>query len=138
MTENDQADEKAIVCLCTWLTSFATAFIQNHGTIPERDNFLDYEDFFEHFFRYGLYMYTTDQIGDECIDDLIQLARCYERDPEVFAIVAQDCLPDDMVDELQSWIRYPDEHPQAPKALEDHVTAAVAALLGAMQEPTIA
>lgn len=135
VTDGDAADVVAINSMIRMLTTYAVEFVRKYGTPSEQERYEDYWDFFETFFKYSLYMYTTDKIGDDCVDDLIQLATCYYRDPVVYRIVGEDCLPPDMVDDLRTWIGYPGEHPLPPKHFEDYVTASVAALVGTMAQP---
>ena len=136
ISDHGTPDDLAIETLGTWLTSYATAFCRT------KDGG-EYEEFFRNFFRFGLHMYAYDDIQEECIDDLILLANCYvEEGPEIYWRVVRPSLPDDLGYEFDEWMNvdpdgygHGEEYPQAPRSLETHVTATVAALLGAMREP---
>ena len=132
LVANGKVDDDFIDYLVNCLTAYTAHFAREaHNDY----NCEDLEDFLNHFFKYSLYMYTTDSIGDDSVDDIIQLAECYSNSPDVFSIVAEDNLPNDMVEEMQEWIGYSGEHPIAPEYFERHVSSAIGVLLGAMRDP---
>ena len=130
--ENNKPNHEYIAKMGQELTKYSLLFLRDCGIHPDCENHMDFEEFFSDFYRYALYMYSTDSIGDESIDDLILLARTYQRNPETFRVVVENDLPIDLLDEFQDWIGYFGDYPQAPQCFEDIVTAAVATYVGMM------
>lgn len=135
ITENGEPNYEAISNLENILTTISLKFVRRDAPMPERKNYIQFEDFFHNFYRFSLYMYSSDNVSEESIDDLIQLAKVYRRNPETFRVVVENDLPPEMVDELQDWIGYFGDYPICPQGLEDIVLATVAAFLGAIPEP---
>ena len=85
------------------------------------------------FFYFSLYLFALQSIGDESVDDLIQLGDCYEKDPYVFMYVCEMDLTDDLYCEVESWVM---ENEYAPAGFSEGVLAAVCALLGVLPDYT--
>lgn len=120
--DRDGPNEEAIRELGKYLATRTAAFLKEEG----------WEEICETFFHYSLYMMASGQIGEECIDDLIQLGDCYEKHPETFAIVGEAYLEDEMLQELQEWVT---ENEWAPPNFGTAVLGAVAVLMGVLDDP---
>lgn len=119
--EKDAPVEHVVVALSRYLAQRASYFLK-----------MENEDLVFGFFYYGIQLFAYGAIGDESIDDLIQLAKAYERDPEILAILGEEDLPAELAGRYRDWTL---EYDQAPEGLTDSVTAAVAVLLGVMSDP---
>lgn len=122
--DTDGPNEGVIKELGEYLAKRTAAFLNAEG----------WEECCAYFFHFSLYMMASGQIGEECIDDLIQLAECYERSPEVFAMVGEAYLTEDMLQDLQEWVA---ENEVAPPNFGTAVLGAVAVLMGVLYDPII-
>ena len=76
------------------------------------------------------------EVGEESVDDIIQLAECLVRSRETYIIVMKDLLPSDMIGELFDFTEsYDDAFFSA--AFEDAVMGAVAVFLGSLSDPIV-
>lgn len=82
------------------------------------------------FFYYSIQLFANGLRGT--VDDLIQLAEAYERSSNIIHIVWTENLPPNLSEDADKWIM---SHKRAPTHLSDCVTAAIAVLLGVMEEP---
>lgn len=116
-------DYDNINALTQYLSANAEEFRKRSN--PEADSL----DVFENFFFFGIAMFAHYSIMEECFDDLILLAECFEGSLDVFRFVMEDNLPTDLVQDALDWV---DELDKAPFHFSRYVTAAIASLLGAL------
>lgn len=90
--------------------------------------------FCRRFYILAFYALASGEVGDESIDDVIQLAECLVRSRDVFVTVLRSLLPVDMVSELFNFVEaYDDSYFSA--TFEDAVLGAIAVLLGVLADP---
>lgn len=94
----------------------------------------DAENFCYRFYVLALYALASGNVGDESIDDIIQLAECLVRSKDIFITVMRNLLPTDMISELFSFVES-DECSCVTATFEDAVLGAVAVLLGVLADP---
>lgn len=91
-------------------------------------------EFFEQFYSLAIRMVASGKLGDESIDDIIQLAECIVRSKDIFVAVAKDLLPKDRISDLFAFIdQYGESYFTAH--FEDAVLGAVAVFLGTLADP---
>lgn len=92
----------------------------------------DFKDLATSVMFFGLLLYAYGSIGDDKLDDLIQWAECYDKSPEVMAMVAEKDLPGELAAECWAFVL---EHEIAPTCFVAATTAALAVLTGALKDP---
>lgn len=86
------------------------------------------------FYTLAFYVLASGEVGDESIDDVIQLAECLVRSRDIYLTVVRNLLPADMVSELFQFVEdYDDSYFTA--TFEDAVLGAIAVLLGVLADP---
>lgn len=93
------------------------------------------KDFFLRFYDLALHMIAGGDIGNETVDDILQLAECVSRSKDVFIAVAKDLLPPNMIGDLFDFTDQYDNFFVAK--LEDAALGAVSVFLGALDEPEV-
>ena len=91
------------------------------------------KDFFLRFYDLAIHMIAGGGVGNETVDDIIQLAECLARSKDIFIVVAKDLLPPNMIGDLFDFTDRYDEFFVA--RLEDAVLGAVSVFLGTLKEP---
>ncbi|MBQ6818703.1 MAG: hypothetical protein IJP35_03755 [Clostridia bacterium] len=91
-------------------------------------------DFCTQFFSLAISAVASGGVGNESIDDIIQLAECLVRDRETFTIVMKPLIPEDRVAELYAFVDDYESDYFLP-TFEDAVMGAVAVFMGALEDP---
>ena len=91
-------------------------------------------EFFASFYDLAIRMVASGKLGNESVDDIIQLAECIVRSKDIFITVAKDLLPEDRISELFEFTDQYDEF-WFVAHFEDAVLGAVAAFLGTLADP---
>lgn len=95
------------------------------------------EDFCFRFYEIALYALSSGKVGDESVDDIIQLAECLVRSRRVFIDVVKKLLPADMIANLFFFTEsYKDEFYTV--LFEDAVLGAISVFLGIIEDPAAA
>ena len=123
--EDERPLEDNVVVLSRYLGKRTAAFLAS-------DNRPDNEDLCTDFFYYSLQLYAHGMIGDDSVDDLIQLAEVYERDPEILGIIGDDDLPEELAKDLRYWLM---ENDRAPANFVTATIGALAVFLGVLPDP---
>ena len=86
------------------------------------------------FYNLAFYALASGNVGDDSIDDVIQLAECLVRSKDIYLTVVRSLLPANMVGEL---FRFAEEYDDSffTATFEDAVLGAVAVLVGALADP---
>ena len=92
------------------------------------------EAFCRQFFMLAINAIAGGEVGDETMDDLIQLAETLVRSKEIFVYVMKDLLPDDLVSELFELTESYDSDLYTA-SFEDAVLGAIAIYLGTLKDP---
>lgn len=90
--------------------------------------------FCRRFYTLSFYALASGNVGDESIDDVIQLAECVVRSRDIFTTVLRNLLPEDMISELFHFSEEYDNTYLGPN-FEDAVLGAIAVLLGVLADP---
>lgn len=86
------------------------------------------------YYRLAISALASGGVGEESVDDIIQLAECLVRSRETYIIVMKGLLPADMIGELFDFTEsYEDAFFSA--SFEDAVLGAVAVFLGSLSAP---
>ena len=93
--------------------------------------------FAEQFYELAIYAISSGNVGDESLDDIIQLAECLIRSRDVFVTVMKNLLPSDMIWKLFVFVESHDAS-FFSVAFEDAVLGAVSVLVGALADPLAA
>ena len=86
------------------------------------------------FYRLAIYAIGGGGVGNESVDDIIQMAECLVRSQDVFISVMKNLLPPDMIGELFDFTESYDVSCFTSN-FEDAVMGAVAVFLGALKDP---
>ena len=118
--------ESAAAELCNYLAERTVLFWNKQD--PE-----DFR-FSQRFYNLAVYALTSGEVGNESIDDVIQLAECLVRSRDTFITVMKSLLPGDMIGELFDFTdSYDDTFYTAN--FEDAVMGAVSVFLGTLRDP---
>lgn len=120
-----QYNEAKIYELSAYLAARSMCFIS-------KDSNLSFE-LFQNFYWYSIQIIASGKIGNESVDDLIQLAECIVRSIEVYSIVAKDCLPELLHQSFEEWLNSMDVEPAVE--LQDAVLGAVCVFVGRLKDP---
>lgn len=123
--EDERPLEDNVVTLSRYLGKRTAAFLASED---RPDN----EDLCTDFFYHSLQLYAHGAIGDDSVDDLIQLAEVYERNPEVLGIIGDDDLPAEQAQDLRYWLM---ENDKAPPNFVTATIGALAVFLGVLPDP---
>lgn len=119
-------DENAIEVLSEYLAS------RTLSLLPKGTFILD--DLCYRFYRLAIYAIGSGDVGNETVDDIIQLAECLVRSQDIFITVTRNLLPPDMIGELFDFVESNDTTIFTSN-FEDAVTGAIAVFLGALEDP---
>ena len=86
------------------------------------------------FFYLAICSIASGAVGDESIDDIIQLAETLVRSREVFCIVVKELVPSDMIGEMFDLTESYDDSFYT-STFEDAVLGAVSVYLGMLKDP---
>lgn len=92
------------------------------------------EQFCFQFFYLAICSIAGGYVGDESIDDIIQLAETLVRSREIFCIVVKKLVPPDMVGEMFNLTESYDDSFYT-STFEDAVLGAVSVYLGMLKDP---
>ncbi len=88
------------------------------------------------YYKLAISALASGGVGEESVDDIIQLAECLVRSRETYIIVMKGLLPADMIGELFDFTEsYEDAFFSA--SFEDAVMGAVAVFLGSLGDPVV-
>lgn len=109
------------------LASRAAVFWKNRTSAAEETCYC--------FFRIAIFAIASGKVGNESIDDIIQLAECLVRSQSTFITVCKDLLPEDMISDL---FAFTDTYSSNffTSTFEDAVLGAIAVQLGMLKDPT--
>lgn len=99
-----------------------------------KPNNVEAEKFCEQFFLLAIYAIAGGEVGNESVDDIIQLAECLVRDIDVFTTVMKNLLPTDMIGMLFEFTEICDGEALTVH-FEDAVLGAVSVFLGVLEDP---
>ena len=123
---NGEVDDAIIKTFCHYFAERAVHFWN------ERPNNADV--FCYDFFTVVINSLAYAKLGQESIDDILQLAECLVRSRKVFIIVVKQMLPANMISMLFDFTdSYGDEYYTA--AFEDAVLGAISVYLGVLSDP---
>lgn len=134
------ASLRAIVCtdgkICDDRVSELSGFLAARAVALWDEKHDNAEAFFRQFFVLSINAIAGGEVGDETLDDLIQLAETLVRSKEIFVYVMKDLLPSDLVGEL---FEFTDNYGIGffSASLEDAVLGAIAIYLGALKDPIV-
>lgn len=123
-----KVNEEYIKQFCNFL-SYRTSLLWS-------DKIFDAETFCHRFFTLSVHALAFNDLADECIDDVIQLAECFVRSKSVFVTVMEQLLAPEMISELHDFVNEYDEEIFTPY-FEDAVLGAVAIYTGTLKEPIV-
>ena len=96
----------------------------------------DAEQFCNRFYTLSFYALAGGGVGDESIDDVIQLAECLVRSRDIFISVAKTLVPKNMVSELFRFVEsYNDSYFSTD--FEDAVLGGISWLLGSLSDSAV-
>ena len=88
------------------------------------------------FYEIALSLIAGGTVGNECIDDIIQLAECMVRSRSTFILVCKKTLPEKMIGTLFEFTdTYSEE--MFDVTFEDAVLSAISVFLGVLPEPSL-
>lgn len=122
---DEKYNEEKIHELSAYLAARSMCFISKDSSFTL--------EFFQNFYWYSVQLIASGEIGNESVDDLIQLADCIVRSVEIYSIVAKDCLPKALHQPFEEWISTMDVTPAAE--LHDAVLGAVCVFVGRLKDP---
>lgn len=122
---DEQYNEAKIYELSAYLAARSMCFIS-------KDSSLTFE-LFQNFYWYSIQIIASGKIGNESVDDLIQLAECIVRSVEIYSIVAKDCMPEILHQSFEEWVSFIDNQPEAE--MQDAVLGAVCVFVGRLKDP---
>ncbi len=120
--DGDQPEEAATELLSSYLSERTAYFLRD----PKLQTYL-YD-----FFYFTIQLYAHGQVGEECLDDLIQMAEAHERDIMTLPIICSKLLPENLACDCELWVA---ENDFVPTGMSECVTAAVGVLLGVVEDP---
>ena len=128
VTLNDEVSDELIEQFSRYLAQRASLLWINKP--PEAEGFC------YRFFMLAIYSLAFDQVSEECVDDIIQLAECLVRSKDTFIVVCKKLLPSDMIEELHN---FTEEYSRAfyVPYFSDAVLGAVAVYTGALEDPVM-
>ena len=126
LTANNKVNEIEAEALTAYLAS-RTAYLWNRT-----DEFG--QQFCSKFYSLAIYALCSGKVGDESIDDVIQLAECLVRSRETFVTVMSSLLPEDMIATMFDLTDSFDSSYFNP-TFEDAVLGAVSVFLGVLNDP---
>ena len=124
--ENGEPLENVVRDLSTHLGKLTDHFLVNDYHRPSM------EELCYGFFYFSLQLYAYNKVGCDSFDDLIRLAELFLSEIDVFTIVLETNLSEDIVDEWRKFIAIND---YVPFGFPEAVTGAVAVLLGVLKAP---
>lgn len=119
-------DENKISELSRYLAAKTVPYWKQKGPAAEAFSF--------RFYELATYAISSGEVGDESIDDIIQLAECLVRSRNVFIEVMKNLLPADMIGSLFELTDSCDSS-YFTVAFQDAVLGAVSVFLGVLADP---
>lgn len=110
-------------------------FITSRTTPLWHNKEQDVEEFCYRFYTLAFYALASKKVGNESIDDVIQLAECLVRSRDTFITVLKNLLPANMISELFNFTEDYDDSYFTP-TFEDAVLGGIAVFLGSLTDPT--
>ena len=124
--KNGVVCEEHVLDLCAYLSSRTMCFWRR---TDERSN-----DFCLQFYEMAIYAIASGEVGDETIDDVIQLADCLVLSRDVFIVVMKELLQPEMISALFEFLELTEDVSLAPD-FTHAVLGAVSTFLGALKDP---
>ena len=119
-------EEDHVLELCAYLASRTMHF---WNRTDEQSN-----DFCLLFYELAICSISSGKVGNETIDDLIQLADCLVRSRDIFTVVTKELLSPDMISTLFAFIEMCEDVLLTPE-FTDAVLGAVSVFLGVLKDP---
>ena len=131
---NEMPVEESVVRLSRYLAKRTAYFLFDEN---KRVQLEDPEEYCFSFFYFTIQLYARCQIDQECIDNLIQMAECFERDPENLPWILDAALYDESDQSLvmDCWRWATERSEPVPGSFKKCVQAAIAVLTGIMNDP---
>lgn len=123
--KNNTIDETAVLQMSDYLTVRTMCFL---------DPCFKSHNLVRRFYVLALYAISSGRVGNETIDDIIQLAECLARSKDVFVTVVKNLLPENLISDLFDFADSIDETFCA-SMFEDAVLGAISVFLGVLADP---
>lgn len=123
---NGRFDEEAVEELSRYLSARTIRF--------GKFDYHEAETFFFRFYVLAITAITHERVRAECVDDILQFAKCLGESKQTFLFAMEGMLPDYMIGELHEFIDTCADEFYRPY-LEDGVLGAICVLLGVIPDP---
>lgn len=123
--QGDTINEPLVENLSEYFAQRTAALCPRHGAINV--------PLYKSFYSLAITAVASGKVGNESVDDIIQLAECLVRSRDIFTDVMRNLLPPDRIGELFRFVSAEERY--FAVEFEDAVLGSVSVFLGAMEDP---